>query len=376
MRRIEKVVFLAMVFLLNIHPAMGSYYMFKKNAIKTLNPLFMELIIRSPNLIRPYVYRRAYTPYLLIRDDAFNTKIPLFDLKPKSTSGFETESNKYSEEWGRFLKPLVFDTGFSGREVTITLSFDMDKKESIENPAVNGNWVLPDPKDKKAVRGEIYIGIAAGSQLNPPEAVNRSLSLLSRAVGRFTRIKAVNLGFIPLDSEDIFKTPFIFLTSDKTLSLNEMEKLYLARYIRKGGFVFIERFTLDKLESDTHLLVDSSLHQLMNEILENTALWKPIPPDHLLFHCFYDFPEGPPLKIDQSAFPDRQVQPSEQRKSFLEGIWINNRLAVVYSDYAYSELWSDSSKPTPQVQIGINLVVFALTQPGGMAEDAAKASAR
>ncbi|MDP2983352.1 MAG: DUF4159 domain-containing protein [Candidatus Latescibacter sp.] len=369
-------VFLVMIFLLNIYPAMGSYYMFKKYSMKTLNPFSMELIIRSPNLIRPYVYRKAYTPYLLIRDDAFNTKIPPVDLKPISTSGFETEFNKYTEEWGRFLKPLVFDTGLSGRESTVTLSFDIDEKESIDNPTVNENWVLPDPKDKKAVRGEVFIGTASGSQFNPPEAVNRSLSLLSRAVGRFTRIKAVNRGFIPLDSEDLFKTPFIFIAADKTLSLNDVEKLYIARYIREGGFVFIERYKLDKLESDTRLLVDSSLHKLMTEILENTALWKPIPPDHLLFHCFYDFPEGASLAIDHSTITDNQVQPSEQKKSFLEGLWINKRLAVVYSDRDYSALWSDSSEPSPQVQIGVNLVVFALTQPGGMAKDTAKASER
>jgi hypothetical protein len=369
-------VFLVMIFLENLNPASGSYNMFKKYPLNTLNPFSMELIVRSPALIRPYAYRKEYTPYLLIKNDVFNTKIPPIDLTPKSTSGFETEFNQYSEEWGKYLKPLVFDTGLDNQEVTISLSFDMDERESLDNNPINGNWFIPDPKDKKAVRGDIFIGTTWGSEYNPPEAVNRVLSFLSRAVGRFTRIKAVNRGFIPLDSEEIFNTPFIFLVSDKSHSLNETEKLYLARYLREGGFVFIERSKLSESESDTRLQTDSSLHKLMTEILENIAVWKPISPDHLLLHCFYDLPENASLQMDYSASPDSLIKPSEPRKSFLEGLWINKRLAVVYSSRDYSEFLSDSAEPSPQMQIGINLVVFALTQPGGMTEGVGQDSAR
>jgi hypothetical protein len=376
MRRTDTIVFLVMIFLLNIHPAWGSYNMFKKYPLKTLNPFSMELIVRSPALIRPYAYRKEYTPYLLIKNDVFNTKIPSIDLTPKSTSGFETEFNQYSEEWGKYLKPLVFDNDLNNQEVTISFSFDMDEKESIDNHQINGNWFIHDPKDKKAVKGDIFIGTTWGSEFDPPEAVNRVPSFLSRAVGRFTRIKAVNRGFISLDSEDLFKTPFIFLAADKTLSLNEMEKLYLARYIRDGGFVFIESYKLGELESDARFQTDSSLHKLMTELLDNTTVWKSISPDHLLFHCFYDLPENASLQMDYSASPDSLVQLSEPRKSFLEGLWINKRLAVVYSNRDYSELLSDSAEPSPQMQIGINLVVFALTQPGGMTEDAGKDPAK
>ena len=53
---------------------------------------------------------------------------------------------------------------------------------------------------------------------------------------------------------------------------------------------------------------------------------------------------------------------------FLEGLWINNRLAVVYSDKGYGLKWSQITNNTPQLKIGVNMVVFALTRKGSIAQ--------
>jgi hypothetical protein len=53
---------------------------------------------------------------------------------------------------------------------------------------------------------------------------------------------------------------------------------------------------------------------------------------------------------------------------YLEGIWIKNRLVAIYSDKGYSVSWERDYDNIPQLKMGVNIIVFALTQTGGMAE--------
>ena len=52
---------------------------------------------------------------------------------------------------------------------------------------------------------------------------------------------------------------------------------------------------------------------------------------------------------------------------YLEGIWLNGRLAAVYCDKGYAQKWSNMSNNAPQLRMGVNFVVYALTQAGGIA---------
>ncbi len=55
------------------------------------------------------------------------------------------------------------------------------------------------------------------------------------------------------------------------------------------------------------------------------------------------------------------------RPKGLEGLWINGRLAVVFSHKGYGVLWSRRENNEPQLRMGMNLVVFSLLQEGGKA---------
>ncbi len=52
---------------------------------------------------------------------------------------------------------------------------------------------------------------------------------------------------------------------------------------------------------------------------------------------------------------------------YLEGIWIDGRLAVIYSDKGYSCKWQEYQNNDPQLKMGVNMVIYALTQEGGRA---------
>jgi hypothetical protein len=58
----------------------------------------------------------------------------------------------------------------------------------------------------------------------------------------------------------------------------------------------------------------------------------------------------------------------------LWGVWIGNRLAAVYSDRGYGHLWQEGMQGyarwynRPAMELGMNMLVFSLTQPGGIAQ--------
>ena len=53
--------------------------------------------------------------------------------------------------------------------------------------------------------------------------------------------------------------------------------------------------------------------------------------------------------------------------AFLEGVWLDGRLVAVYSNKGYALKWKDLANNRPQLKMGVNMVVFALEQSGGIA---------
>ncbi len=80
-----------------------------------------------------------------------------------------------------------------------------------------------------------------------------------------------------------------------------------------------------------------------------------------IYHSFFDFPDGPPLSPFPSAGTSRVSR-------YLEGVFLDDRLVVVFCDRAYGRAWGFEYGYEPYLKMGINLVVFALTQPGSISQ--------
>ena len=104
-----------------------------------------------------------------------------------------------------------------------------------------------------------------------------------------------------------------------------------------------------------------------------------IPFDHPIYHCFFDF-DGPPLGSDRLSRMTAGPL-SRQADRFLQGAHIDRRLTCVYSRKGYFHPWGDWGpdgpgarqgrgygllEPTRQLQFGVNLIIFALTQEGSL----------
>ncbi|MXX39347.1 MAG: DUF4159 domain-containing protein, partial [Gemmatimonadetes bacterium] len=85
-----------------------------------------------------------------------------------------------------------------------------------------------------------------------------------------------------------------------------------------------------------------------------------------IYHSFYDFDDGPPPKRTQERLVhSRDFHPEVP---FLEGIFLGERLVAIFTTKEYGRAWEKEFRNEPQLQMGVNLVVFALTQQGSIAQ--------
>jgi hypothetical protein len=192
------------------------------------------------------------------------------------------------------------------------------------------------------------------------------------AVNRYTNINAKTDSHLYLDSRKIFETPFVYIITDKAFELTEIERKNFGDYLRKGGFAVIDNGTPEYEYGQA----EASLRQMLRDSLGNDAKFQPIPNDHPLYHCFFDF-DGPVQGAEQNMTSTSTVgdqgalarnQSMAKQVLYLEGIWLENRLVAVYSDKGYGLKWVLMTYNEPQLKMGVNMVVFALTQAGGIAQ--------
>ncbi len=199
-------------------------------------------------------------------------------------------------------------------------------------------------------------------------------------------------------SEQLLKDPVHFLFQDTLSAYDENvltkfsseEKVLLGRYLREGGFLFIEGTNRYLREMTDHL----------REILGAEARLLPLPTSHLVYHSFYEFGDGFPGE-DKSRIADvgdnrSWYYPTHNRDDLLAvqeaqaatfsrpsavgeglppplGLWgveMDGELVAVLSDLMLQENWrasfnieEENTQPTTYaLMAGTNILVYALTR--------------
>jgi len=207
------------------------------------------------------------------------------------------------------------------------------------------------------------IGQGWGGELRPPDDLKEANIYLAEAVKRYVGFDAKVDMHVALDSPHITDYPFLYITADTAFSLSKKERENFLRYLKAGGFAFIDNGAPG--ESDGEAAV--SLPRLFIDTLGSGAVMQPIPNDHVIYHSFFDFDDGPPTGFTGGTALERF-----RNNHYLVGLWIGERLAAVYSDFGYGYRWIDPVVSQPQVKFGVNLVVFAVLQEGGVMTSAGK----
>ena len=243
--------------------------------------------------------------------------------------------------------------------------------------------IIIDASSKKNISGFIHICYAEGSRLKVPRGIGRGLINLKEAMLRWTKIDTKIDQSISLSSPKMLNMPFIYIAYEGSFDLTGTEKKNLREYMLNGGFLVIENLAPVPAMSNTE--AGSSFSKEIRGILESRGRVAPIPNKHALYRSFFDF-EGPPRgneanakQVGWSTPPSRDpasgAQLDDGKKGmmfpksvdYLEGLTINGRLAAVYSSKRYVEKWQENGMNDPQLKMGVNLIVYALTQSGGIA---------
>ncbi|MFQ5637606.1 MAG: DUF4159 domain-containing protein [bacterium] len=165
-----------------------------------------------------------------------------------------------------------------------------------------------------------------------------------------TREKVVALG-----SEGIVDSPFCYLTGHKLVQFSKSERNNFEKYIRNGGFVFV-----DDCNHDIDGLFAKSFEAQMSDIFGRDAL-KKIPDNHDIYHSFFHFDKGPPTtSFELNGWGDDLVH------DYLKAIEINGRIAMLYSNKDYGCEWDYDYRNKrwlveDNTKLGVNIVLYAMT---------------
>ncbi|HCL27076.1 MAG TPA: hypothetical protein DIC52_01400 [Candidatus Latescibacteria bacterium] len=361
-----------------------GYFMALKKERPAPKPLSMEFIIRKPMAKKPFRMRKTQVQKRQITRKLVTSKPKLARTPPRSIRRNDALGNVAT-----FAHQIDVGTSVGTSTVTpqlaamqIRSSKDPEKRISMQEEFLDLNaldtgkyrgMVIQDPNDRTNIRGFVYLALAWGNDLQPDAP--RSVSKLAEGINEYTGIQAKVADHMFLDSPELFRTPFVYITDKDGFELTDKEIESLGEYMRSGGFVFADNDRPDLNFGPA----EASLRAMFGQALGRDGKLERIPNSHPIFHSFFDL-DGPPVGgeylsvrgnpdifyLNSAEQTDVYYQPDEVQ--FLEGVFVDGRLVAVYSDMGYGSIWQDEFENEPQLRMGVNLVVFALTQEGSIAQ--------
>ena len=378
----RKFLALGLIVAISIHATAGAYFMFRKHKVKVSKPLLMTYVMRQPRMTKVLelksrnIYQRSLKRKSSIRrippeiTTAKPVAIPyVFDIPMQ----FNVDLNLMIPAMIPFIPTdMEFETTVRREpENRISMREEMISLDDLDTGQYKA-MIIQDARNKRDIKGFVYISTVWGVQLKPPDHLKRSVIGLVEAVNKYTNINAKTDSHLLLDSRKLFNTPFVYVMADSAFELTEIEQKNFGDYLKKGGFAVLDNGSPEHEFGQA----EASLRQMLRDSLGSLAQFRPIPNDHPLYHCFFDFDDGPPIGAEIATVQTTTtgIQGEIARNAhmakpvyYLEGIWLDERLVAVYSDKGYALKWKSIVNNDPQLKMGVNFVVFALIQSGGIA---------
>jgi len=145
---------------------------------------------------------------------------------------------------------------------------------------------------------------------------------------------------------DLFEYPFLFATGHGVISFSAEERERLRLYLGGGGFLFV---------NDSYGM-ESSFRKEMARLFPERKVVE-VPFDHPIYHCFFDFPNGPPKIHEHDNNPPRGY-----------AVILNGRVVLYFLvESDIGDGWEDPQvhqdppeKREEAFRMGVNLLAYAL----------------
>ena len=183
-----------------------------------------------------------------------------------------------------------------------------------------------------------------GDWYNDPSADVNLLAFIHRTTGIATD---PHYRFVDIASDDIFASPFLFMTGHGNIAFSDADVRRLRAYLENGGFLY----------ADDDYGMDKAFRREMKKVFPGQELAE-LPFTFGLYHCEFDFPQGPPKTHEHNNKPPQGF-----------GLFHHGRLVVYYTyESNPSDGWADQEvhndpeeKRQEALRFGTNIVVWALT---------------
>lgn len=159
---------------------------------------------------------------------------------------------------------------------------------------------------------------------------------------------------VPLSSDQLFESPFCYLSGHKLVQFTSAEAKNFKSYVENGGFVFV-----DDCNHDIEGLFAKSFERQMEDLFGIDEM-KKIPNDHILYRSFFEF-DGPPATSQElNGWGDDLVH------DYLKAVEVNGRIGVLYSNKDYGCEWDYDFRnkrwyKIDNTRFSVNIITYALT---------------
>ena len=183
-----------------------------------------------------------------------------------------------------------------------------------------------------------------------PDAEEHILQIASEATG--INVHKMSYVIVDLDSEDIFKYPFLYFSEVGEMGLSDFEVQNFREYFDRGGFAMIDDF-------DSQYSLDHFLSEMKR--LYPDRDFPRLPLEHPIFHTFYEIPS---LDIEPPYGAYDGGRPA------FYGYYDNDGklLMIINHNNDVGDFWEWIDQPryplqpsTEALRFGINYFVFAMT---------------
>ncbi len=184
-----------------------------------------------------------------------------------------------------------------------------------------------------------------GDWYSDPTSLPNLLEFVQKETGIPTAAKEV---IVELSDRMIFNLPYLYLTGHGRITFSDDDVVNLRRHLTSGGFLHV----------DDNYGLDEHFRREIKKVFPDEELVE-IPYSHPIYHCHFDFPNGPPKVHEHDGKPPQGF-----------GIFYEGRLVVYYTyESDLGDGWEDADVHKDPVEIrtqallmGVNIIVFALRQ--------------
>ena len=291
----------------------------------------------------------------------------------------------------------------------IDLSLELMDVEAMDT-GQHRAMVVVDPKDRRQLKGFLYLSGIHSEALERADASARSersggwsrsiaerrmLQNLADKMSERTGVHTEVLDGVALDDPLLMQVPFLLLTVRGEVSFTQAEAKNLGRYLTSGGFLYADIVSAPLSLAGGYQHDLPALRAFIRRAFQQIDYaehkeWSfvRLPPKHPLYHCFYDVDSLPRGFWDIMFWYWNTENRFELSPDYLEGIEVDGRIVGVYSQKCYAELWAGEAErireadrarnfigrfdtgadELPVYDLGVNIVVYALTREGSLAQ--------